>query len=84
MLDAELAKQFFVVAPRIFQFGCGRNDADPRASSHRRLDKPVEDLRIIEFFFCAANGNDVTALVPILRLLDSLNHGDSSCNETFG
>ena len=62
MLDAELAKQLFVVAAGILELARGRNDADTRILAAAELDEAVENFRVVQLFFGAADRDDVAAV----------------------
>ena len=61
MANADLAKQFFVVAPGIFKLGRRRYDGDARILAAADIDELIENLRVIEFFLGAANRHQVAA-----------------------
>ncbi len=62
MLDADLAKQLFVVAPGVLEFGRRRDDADARLYAAADFEEAVEDLGIVKFLFGAADRDDVSAV----------------------
>ena len=75
VLDADFAKKLFVVSTGVFEFGRSRNNCNARVFATTNLDKPVEDLRIVESLLGSANRNDIAAILVadlIGRTHDSL------------
>ena len=61
MADADLAEQFFVVAPGIFELGRRRYNGDARGRAASDIDELIEDFRVIEFLLGAANRHQAAA-----------------------
>jgi len=62
VLAAKLAEQLLVIPAGILKFGGRRDDADTCILTTADVDESIQDLRIIEFFFCAANRDDEAAI----------------------
>ena len=69
MPDAELAKQFFVITPGIFQLGCRRYDGNARILAATDIDELVEDFRVIEFLLSPADRDQVATpgVISVIR-----------------
>ena len=60
--DAYLPEQLFVVTPGVFELRRRRNNADTRLLATANINKTIENLGIMEFFFCAADRDDIPAV----------------------
>jgi hypothetical protein len=79
MLDAEISEQLFVVAARLLEFRCGRNDPYSGLLAATDGHEAVQDLRVVEFLFGAADRDDESPVE--LGIFVGWAHGIESCSE---